>query len=220
MRQPLEPDQGQMNGPATKRTNETWLDQLDEEAPERPAALADLRNILLGGLRASIGNRTRLDDSSLEDIAQESLLKILEKKDQFAGRSRFTTWASSIAVRTALSEARRRAWKDVSLEDLESGGGPGKPSPTTANENDPSVEIESERRSLFEALDRLIEEELTDRQRLALRAELDGMPLEEIARRIDSNRNAVYKLTHDARKRLKKALEEAGFGAAMVRSLL
>ena len=60
----------------------------------------------------------------------------------------------------------------------------------------------------------VIERELTEKQRTALLAELKGMPLEEIGRRLGSNRNAVYKLTHDARKRLKKHLEAAGYSAA------
>jgi hypothetical protein len=54
---------------------------------------------------------------------------------------------------------------------------------------------------------------LQDKQRLALTAELKGMPQDEIARQLGSNRNAVYKLTHDARCRLKAGLEAAGFGA-------
>jgi RNA polymerase sigma-70 factor (ECF subfamily) len=34
------------------------------------------------------------------------------------------------------------------------------------------------------------------------------MPLEAIAEKMDTNRNALYKLIHDARKRLKKRLVE------------
>ena len=50
----------------------------------------------------------------------------------------------------------------------------------------------------------------------ALLAELPGEPMAEIAIRMGSNRNAIYKLTHDARKRLKRGLERAGHSAATV----
>jgi len=59
----------------------------------------------------------------------------------------------------------------------------------------------------------VIDTRLTEKQRTALLAEMRGMPQEEIARHLGSNRNAVYKLTHDARKKLKRALEAAGYGA-------
>ena len=71
---------------------------------------------------------------------------------------------------------------------------------------------------MVEALDRAIEKELTERQRVALKAELRGMPQEEIGRRLGSNRNAVYKLLHDARRKLKSALERAGYTADYVGS--
>ena len=62
-------------------------------------------------------------------------------------------------------------------------------------------------------MQRVIKDQLTDRQRTALLAELKGMPQDEIARHLGSNRNAVYKLTHDARKKLKHGLEAAGYTA-------
>jgi RNA polymerase sigma-70 factor (ECF subfamily) len=39
-----------------------------------------------------------------------------------------------------------------------------------------------------------------------LLAALGGMPLEAVADRMNTNRNALYKLPHDARKRLKKRM--------------
>jgi RNA polymerase sigma-70 factor (ECF subfamily) len=57
----------------------------------------------------------------------------------------------------------------------------------------------------------LIDSELTDRQRTALTADLGGMPLPQIAEKLGSNTNSLYKLLHDARKRLRRGLEAAGF---------
>ena len=69
------------------------------------------------------------------------------------------------------------------------------------------------RSELLAAMHRVIDEQLTDKQWLALTAELNGMPQDEIARQLGSDRNAVYKLTHDARRKLRAGLESAGFGA-------
>ena len=55
---------------------------------------------------------------------------------------------------------------------------------------------------------------MTEKQRTVIRAELSGHPLEEIARKLGTNRNAVYKLAHDARRSLKSRLEAAGYAAA------
>ena len=67
-----------------------------------------------------------------------------------------------------------------------------------------------EKNSLIEMLNRLIEEKLTEKQRVAITALLNEMPIEEIARKTNSNRNAVYKLIHDARARLKDGFQQAG----------
>ncbi len=53
---------------------------------------------------------------------------------------------------------------------------------------------------------RIIAEELTDRQRQALLLlSVQDVPMEEAARKLKTNRNALYKLLHDARLRLKAA---------------
>jgi RNA polymerase sigma-70 factor (ECF subfamily) len=56
-------------------------------------------------------------------------------------------------------------------------------------------------------LHELVTNILTEKQRMAILAELNGVPLEEIAVKLGNNLNATYKLLHDARKRLKAALE-------------
>lgn len=193
------------------RDNATWLKNLRSDGSEQYSALSDLREALLRGLRRALSNRPVADESFLEDAVQDSLVRILDRLGKFEGRSQFLTWAISIAVHVAMSELRRRRWKDVSLEhvvadsnftpkqNIDTGSGP---------------EAQWERKAVFEKLHDLIEQQLTEKQRTALLAELKGMPLDEIARHLGSNRNAVYKLTHDARKKLKTGLEAAGFDAA------
>jgi RNA polymerase sigma-70 factor (ECF subfamily) len=55
---------------------------------------------------------------------------------------------------------------------------------------------------------------LTDRQRQALLLlSVQDMPMEEAARKLNTNRNALYKLLHDARLRLKRRMSMDGLSA-------
>ena len=190
-----------------ERNNETWVKDLSQRSE---SALAELREVLMRNLRRALSGRPRADDSFLEDCAQESLLRVLDKLGQFDGRSQFVTWATAIAIRVALGQLRRSRWKDVSLSDLVPAADlPGHD--RTAAEWAPDALMQQ--RDLLEALNTSIHKDLTDRQRTALLAELKGMPQDEIAEQLGSNRNALYKLTHDARKKLKDRLEAAGFTA-------
>lgn len=200
---------------AMGRSNEVWLTHLRAEGPEQQAALGDLRNALLRGLRKALSTHSRANDAFLEDAVQDSLLRILERLAQFEGRSRFVTWATTIAIRTAMSELRRHRWKDVSLDDLVEPVHRGSPRVPNGR-SEPGVR--SERRALVGTMYEVIEQDLTEKQRTALLAELKGMPQDEIARHLGSNRNAIYKLTHDARKRLKRGLEAAGYHAGHIQT--
>jgi len=196
------------------RDNHSWLIHLRVSGAPRDAALADLRADVLRGLRGALSRRSLPDPAFLEDVAQEALLKILERLDQFECRSRFVTWAIAIAVRVAMSELRRRRWRDVSLDALVADGDLRAERVTRAS-TEPAASCD--RHTLLDALHDVMRVDLTEKQRHALVAELKGMPQEEIARHLGSNRNAVYKLTHDARKRLKRGLERAGYHASDVR---
>ncbi|QEG36892.1 RNA polymerase sigma factor [Bythopirellula goksoeyrii] len=192
------------------RENDTWVAELSQGGVVRELALADLREVLLRNLHKALSNRAHCDESFLEDAAQDALVRILSRLDQFQGRSRFVTWATSIAINVALGELRRSRWKDVSLDavlvDADF-------VPTRAIDSSPDPESQAQQQELFDKMHELIETNLTERQRTVLLAELRGMPQDEIARHLGSNRNAVYKLTHDARKKLKSALQSAGYRA-------
>jgi RNA polymerase sigma-70 factor (ECF subfamily) len=192
-----------------ERSNKEWIAALSQPGPQRDAALEDLRLLLVRGLGYALAGRSNLRESDLEDFAQDALLKILAALDSFRGESRFTTWAHKIAVRVAFTELRRRRWRDVSLDELKESKGTDFIPDSLA---DPAVgpEQEAMQRIILSTLRRLIREELTDRQRQAMMAVLNGMPLEEVARRMDTNRNALYKLLHDARRRLQKRMIDEG----------
>ena len=45
---------------------------------------------------------------------------------------------------------------------------------------------------------------------------LEEMPISEVARRMGTTQNALYKLLHDARKKLKRQMEASGLSAKEV----
>lgn len=195
-----------------KRTNDEWLSALRKPGPTQEATLADLRDIIRSGLPYALSKWVTPSDPAfdalVEETTQDTLLRVLDRIDTFEGRSQFTTWVHKIAIRIALSELRRKRWQDVSLEDLvESESG----MPGLMKDEAGAPELASEQTDLSERLMRVIEEELTARQRTALVAiGIHGMPMDEVARRMDTNRNALYKLLHDARLRLKQRLAKEG----------
>jgi RNA polymerase sigma-70 factor, ECF subfamily len=196
-----------------ERTNEQWLAEL--RGPERDQALADLRVVLVRGLKAALAGRVRRGlNETAEDFAQEALIKIMARLDTFRGRSRFTTWAQKVAVLTASTELRRKRWRDVSLQEVLDRYGTNSGGVDRLADEQPTPEQLTIRETMLETLRRFVNEELTDRQREAMVAVMfQGMPLEEAARRMGTNRNALYKLMHDARKRLKKRMEAEGLSA-------
>jgi RNA polymerase sigma-70 factor (ECF subfamily) len=194
-----------------ERTNQEWL--ADLQGPERDEALTDLRAFLVRGLGYALASRSDMDDAIIEDFAQDALVKILGVLEGFRGESRFTTWAQKIAVHVAYTELRRRRWQDVSLDSLVQSQGPDFVPDVLI---DPSAGPQqlAVQDIFLQTLRRVIATELTERQRQALVAtRIHGMPLEEVARRMGTNRNALYKLLHDARQTLKRQLEAEGLSA-------
>ena len=123
----------------------------------------------------------------------------------FRGESRFTTWAMAIATRIAFDELRHKRWQDVSYEAASADArGPiaFEPSPDVL----PDRQLLRER--VLAELRVVLDTKLTDKQRGVLVAELGGMPQAEIAHHLGMERNAVYKLSHDARKRAKTSPRE------------
>jgi RNA polymerase sigma factor (sigma-70 family) len=194
-----------------QRSNQDWLDALKSPGSDRERALAELRALLVRGLGYAMRGWRRTSgrdfEALAEDFCQEALLRILDNLDSFEGRSRFTTWAHKIAVRVALTELRRKRWQDVSLDKLVREEGVG----STMRSDEAGPETEAERTDLLAWMNRIMMEELTEKQRRAIAAiAFGGMPLEEVARRMDTNRNALYKVIHDGRVRLKRRLAREG----------
>lgn len=201
-----------------QRSNEEWLEQLRSGVPEQEQAINDLREYLLRAVLyffsqnpGDLGRLAREDvEQVAQDLAQEALLTILKHLDEFRGESKFTTWAYRFAINMSLVEARRRRWKNVSLDNL------------LANADVPDFQFEDEsaadpdravrQQEIWDIIRSAIEQDLTPRQREVLTAlAFDDVPMDVVTERLHTNRNAVYKMLHDARAKLKKTLEDRGF---------
>ena len=174
--------------------------------------LARLHALLLRAARFEVARRRptlpHLRGNELEDIAYEAaddaLMSVLARLDDFRGESRFTTWAYKFALLEAAVKLRKRAWqgREVPLEPeswslfTSAGLGP---------------EDEAEQTELLQALQQAVDEELTARQREVLVAlALNGVPIDVLAERLETTRGALYKTLHDARRRLRSCLAERG----------
>lgn len=192
-----------------ERTNEQWISAL--RGAKRDEAISDLRALLVRGLRSALRRQRGVSDAAVEDFVQEALVKILDNLDSFRGESRFTTWAQKVSVRTAFTELRRKEWRNVSLQEITDRYDTAGHEPLEMADPQPAPEDLATKQVMFDTVRRLIYEELTERQREAIVAVmLGGMPLEEAARRLGTNRNALYKLLYDARKKLKRCLISEG----------
>src|SRR3954451_21627500 len=196
----------------TAPTEISWVDRLRAEGAEGQAAVADLHALLLKAARFEIGRRTvelaHLRGGDQEDLAQQAaddaLMAVLRKLDQFRGESRFTTWAYKFALLEAAVKVRRRSWqgREIPLEDeawralADAGASAGRG---------------AEEAELFAALREEIERLGPRRREVLVAVALNGVPIDVLAERLGSTRGALYKNLHDARRALREALAERGF---------
>jgi RNA polymerase sigma-70 factor (ECF subfamily) len=189
-----------------------WLASLRSSGAEQDAAVSRLRDLLLRAARFEVARRRpaipHLRGNELDDIAHEAaddaLMSVLTRLDDFRGASRFTTWVYKFALFEAAAKLRRRAWqgREVPLEPetwgmfAATGGAP---------------EDEVAQGELLRAVQAGIAEALTPHQREVLVAlALNGVPIDVLSERLGSTRGALYKTLHDARKKLRAHLDEAG----------
>jgi RNA polymerase sigma-70 factor (ECF subfamily) len=213
----------------TERTNEAWLADLRGAPEVQTQAIEDLQQRLQRGIFYYL-SRERSDLSDLsnheltqmsEDLAQDATLRVIENLDSFRGDSLFTTWATRIATRVAISELRRARYKDFSLDSMTANGDflslTTNPVASTAPLG---PERAAEQTEMLGRIQHALDEVLTERQQQALIAvAVRGVPLEVVAEQMNTNRNALYKLLHDARRKLKTHLESQGLSMDYVLNL-
>ena len=202
----------------TERTNEDWLEALSTEGALSEEALRDLRAFILRGIMGYLRTRSDLARSDMKDLeelaqdtAQDALLKIQDKLDTFQGKSKFTTWATKIAINHLISDLRRQRWRDISLNEVLDGGTSLEEIIAAGPNDRGNPSLATERRLVWRAVADVLENDLTDRQKQAIVAtQLNGVPMQEAARMLDTNTNNLYKLIHDARLKIKRKLAAQG----------
>jgi len=189
---------------AARAPDEAWVADLraPDGTPCAAAALERLRTLVAGAVRKATAGSAP-DAGTLDDLIQVATLRVLRNLERFEGRSKFATWAWAVAVRAAFGELRRAAYR-ARGEGLAESGAEELATPAAPPER------RAMRQEIVEILERLIAEELTERQRTAILGELAGTPQEELLATLGGNRNALYKLLHDARQKLKLGLLGAG----------
>ncbi len=212
------------------RTNNQWLQELrSDDAVVQAQAIEDLKERLQRGIYYYL-SRERSDLSGLsshehvqmaQDMAQDATLRVLDNLDSFRGDSLFTTWATRIAVRVAISDLRRARYRDFSLDNLTAEGDflPSSAS-LISGERPAGPERAAEQENVIENIRKALKGVLTERQLQALVAvTIQEIPLEIVAEQMDTNRNALYKLIHDARKKLRQHLEGEGLSMNYIMNL-
>jgi RNA polymerase sigma-70 factor (ECF subfamily) len=199
------------------RDNTQWIADLRDAGARREAALDDLRAVIGRGLPYALSRWLSPSDPLfqplVEEVTQDTLLRVMDQLSSFQGRSLFTTWVHKIAVRIALTELRRKRWRDASLEELTEKD-QASPAATLLADSQAGPEVSAERSDMLGRIRRILNEELTERQRQALiLLGVQGIPMEEAAAKMRTNRNALYKLLHDARLRLKRRLSREDLSA-------
>jgi RNA polymerase sigma-70 factor (ECF subfamily) len=197
--------------PGEDRESARWLEGL--VGPRREEMVERLRDWLLGISRAEVNRRRaqlgfggpELDDIA-EQAASDATVAVLGKLDQFRGESRFTTWAAKFAILEVSNKVGRNLWRQGGVHlDPDAwermpdrfGLGPGR---------------EAESHELLGALRRAVDTQLSARQRRVFEAIiLNEVPLDVLVVELDSNRNAIYKMLFDARRKLRTDLVANGY---------
>jgi len=187
-----------------------WVRSIRADGPVRDEAVARLHALLLRAASFEVARRRptlpHLRGDDLDDIANQAaddaLVSVLRRLDDYRGASRFTTWAYKFALLEAAVKLRTRAWqgREVPLEPE---------SWTVFSSAGLEPDEELEQTELLETLQRAVNELLTPHQRTVLVAlALNGVPIDVLAEREGTTRGALYKTLHDARRKLRDHLEE------------
>ena len=195
-----------------------WLDGLRSDGARGQECTRRLHGLLLRVARHEVSRRAgslALAGPEVEDVAQQAaddaLLAVTAKLDAFRGDSRFTTWAYRFVVLEVSSKLGRHFWRHRPA-DLDDDAWERLP-----DLDAPSPHEVAEDRELRGLLREAVENDLTPLQRRVFVAiAMNGVPMDALARELGSNRNAVYKVLFDARRRLRARLAAQGYGPAAV----
>ena len=188
-----------------------WVSDLAAGGRRREDALGRLHAILVQAARSETRRRaTAVSGVELEDVAQQAaddaVVAIIAKLNDFRGESRFTTWAYKFVVLEVASKLTRHSWRTrptvSGLPDWEQ-------LPDRFGFTPEEAVAQGE---LLAAIRTAVETMLTERQRRVFVAlVLNSVPLDVVATELDTNRNALYKTLFDARRKLRAHLVANGY---------
>jgi RNA polymerase sigma-70 factor (ECF subfamily) len=188
------------------------LADLRADGPARERALAELHALLLRATRFEVARRRSLQPhlrgGDLDDLAvqaaDDALMSVLRRLDEFRGASRLSTWVYKFGLLEAAVKLRKRAWQGKEIPLAEDAW-------EAFSTPSAQPEVEAEQSELLATLRAAIDEVLTGRQRQVLVAlTVDGVPIDVLAERLQTTRGALYKTLHDARRKLRAHLEGCG----------
>jgi RNA polymerase sigma-70 factor (ECF subfamily) len=191
-----------------------WVAVLGTPGPQREAAITELHGLLLRAARFEVSRRSamfpQVSSNDHDDLARQSaddaMMSILRRLEEFRGQSRFTTWAYKFAVVEAGAKVRRHAWRGREIP-LEAARWP------MIADTQPTPQQHAEARDLLAALRLEMDRVLTPHQRHVLvSVAINEVPIDVLAARLQTTRGAVYKTLHDARQKLRAALAARGLG--------
>ncbi|MFQ5592838.1 MAG: RNA polymerase sigma factor [Anaerolineae bacterium] len=211
----------------SRRTDQEWLSDLRAAGEVQRRAFADLGRYLyhvvfnyLRQRQAGVVRLQQLDAAELEELArgfaQDALQAVWEKLSTYEGRGKLTSWAATIAVRTAAYEIRKPYWREPRMSlppahnpdaNPEEWGGPNREWQATT---DLSPDARLQTAEILDLIETTLQHDLSERQRLAFVAQfIEDRTSDEIAEELGVSRNAVYMLIFEARKKIKRRLIEA-----------
>ncbi|MFQ5858524.1 MAG: RNA polymerase sigma factor [Anaerolineae bacterium] len=212
----------------SRRSDQEWVSDLRAAGQVQHQAFADLGRYLyrvvynyLRNRKAGLLRLQQLDTSDLEELArgftQEALQAVWEKLSTYEGRGKLTSWAATVAIRTAAYELRKPYWREGRMSaslaydpenNPEEWGGTNREWQET-QQLSPAVRVQTA--EILDLIETTIQQDLSERQRFAFAAQfIEGRSSDEIADDLGTTRNAVYMLIHEARKKIKRRLRETG----------
>lgn len=191
--------------------SDDWISRLSMTGAIRDEAIGQLHALMIRAARHqvarmpdAVGLGAAVREEVVHSAADDATIAVLGRLDRFEGRSRFTTWAYKFGILQAGVHVRRARWKgrEIQLREVAE--------PTSSHAASP--EAHSEGRDLARAINDAIASSLTShQQRIAVALLIDEVPIDVLAERLGTTRNALYKTLHDVRKRLRTELESQGF---------
>jgi RNA polymerase sigma-70 factor (ECF subfamily) len=185
----------------------SWLERLHDVGPKRGSAIAELHERLrceaAFQIRGRVGGCAEFPRSDIDDLAvqaaDDALMVLLRKLDDYRGESRFWTWARRFAALEAWVRVRQRLGRDrVGIS----------PDPELALDiPDPARSAQEllETREMLRCVNDVVANQLTDRQRTILVATaVNDVSAQTLADEFHTTPGAIYKSLHDARLKIRR----------------